>query len=127
MKRFLLPLILILTFSSLNAQQDITKFLTSGKWYVASIQEKGEKPEEAENKNDEWIVFQEEGKVEESYFGDAVTCEWKYSKKLNIIEIFDNSEVKFFKIIEATKDKLVVEVLKDLKVTDESTMVTYIK
>ncbi len=125
MKKLVLALFLGLSSFVSNAQ-DIEGILTSGKWFVESIQEKGEEPELSSNKEDEWLSFSKDGKVEENHFGDSKTHSWNYDKNKKMIKI-SGSETTFHRIIEISNNKLIVELIEDLKETDDNLMITYIK
>lgn len=118
----------VLTFISfVTSAQEIEAILTSGKWFVESIQEKGEAPEFAANKTDEWLLFKKDGKVEEVHFGDFQTLSWNYSSSKKMITIL-GSETIFYKIIEVSKGKLTVEAVEDIKAqADDGLIITYVQ
>lgn len=126
MKNLLLALCLGLFSTGINAQDNIHDILTSGKWYVESVQEKGEEPEISAKKDDEWILYHSEGKTEESLFGELSSSSWTFDKENSIIKL-TGSETIFHKIIEITGDKLIVELIEDLNDTEAHPIVTYIK
>lgn len=123
--------ILILTVFVLSAfnsvdSQNIKETLVSGKWFVESIQEKGQEPEKVADKEDEWLLFYSDGKIEQSSFGELVTREWEYDSKESIIKMKGKQGITFLRLIEITKEKLIVEHLEEL--TDsESLIITYTK
>lgn len=120
-------LALFLSLSSLFVQaQDVKGILTSGKWFVESIQEKGEEPELSSNKEDEWMAYSADGKVEENHFGDSKTFSWAYDDAKKLITI-SGSEKIFHRIIEITDEKLIVELVEDLMETEDNLMITYVK
>lgn len=126
MKKIVFTLFLGLVSFTVKAQ-DVEVILTSGKWFIESIQEKGEQPEMASNKQDEWLLFTKDGKVEESHFGELETSSWNYDKLKKMIKI-SGSETIFHRIIEITNDKLIVEVVEDVKGSaDDNVMITYVK
>lgn len=106
--------------------QDVEGILTSGKWYVESIQEKGEEPELSSNKEDEWLLFTKDGKVEEGRFGDLKTSSWNYDNAQKMIKI-SGDETIFHRIIEISDNRLIIELLENLKGTDDNLMITYVK
>ena len=75
--------VILSSFSSIENKEQVTNILTSGKWFVESVQEIGQEPEMSANKTDEWIVFYKEGKLEKSTFGEVVEGTWEYSEKDN--------------------------------------------
>lgn len=125
MKKIVLAFFLGLLSYAAQAQ-DVEGILTSGKWFVESTQEKGEQPELASNKDDEWLVFSKDGKVEEGHFGDLKTSSWNYDKSKKMIKI-SGSETIFHRIIEITADRLIVELVDDLNGADDNLMITYVK
>ncbi|MFY7670990.1 lipocalin family protein [Tenacibaculum sp. MEBiC06402] len=126
MKKIVLTLFLGLVSFTVKAQ-DVEGILTSGKWFIESIQEKGEEPEMSANKQDEWLLFTKDGKVEESHFGELETFSWNYDKVKKTIKI-SGSETIFHRIIEISNDRLIVEVVEDVKgAADDNLMITYIK
>ena len=108
MSRTLFPFCI---FSFAVNAQDVEGILTSGKWFIESVQEKGEEPELSSNKTDEWLLFTKDGKVEESHFGELETFSWNYDKLKKMIKI-SGSETIFHRIIEISSDKLIVELFK---------------
>ncbi|WP_408038679.1 lipocalin-like domain-containing protein [Tenacibaculum amylolyticum] len=106
--------------------QDVEGILTSGKWYVESVQEKGEEPELSSNKEDEWLLFTKDGKVEENHFGDSKTSSWNYDNAKKLIKISGDGTI-FHRIIEISENKLIIELLEDLKGADDNLMITYVK
>lgn len=126
-KTVLILSVFILSAFNLVDNQDVKETLVSGKWFIESIQEKGKEPEMASDKEDEWLFFYPDGKMEESHFGELVTGEWKYFKKDNVIKIFESDAIKVKKILEVTNDKLVVEFFEDINAKDESLIITYVK
>jgi hypothetical protein len=126
MKKIVLTLFLGLVSFTVKAQ-DVEGILTSGKWFIESIQEKGEEPEMSSNKEDEWLLFTKDGKVEESHFGEMETFSWNYDKTEKTIKI-SGSETIFHRIIEISNDKLIVEVVEDVKgAAEDNLMITYVK
>ncbi len=125
MKKLVLALFLgLFTFTA--KAQDIKDILTSGKWFVESIQEKGEEPELSSNKDDEWLVFTKDGKVEENHFGDSKTFSWTYDEGKKMIKL-SGSETIFKRVIEITDNKLIIELVEDLENSDDNLMITYVK
>lgn len=126
-KTILILSVFVLSAFNLADNQGVKETLVSGKWFVESTQEKGEEPEMASDKEDEWLFFHPDGKIEESHFGEFITGEWKYFKKDNVIKIFESDAIKVKKILEVTNDKLVVEFFEDINAKDESLIITYVK
>ena len=124
-KIFLLVFVLSLVSFTKNNEQDVKRILTSGKWFVESVQESGQEPEISSNKNDEWIVFHEKGKVEENLYGEITTATWEYSDADKNIKIV-GEETVFKKIIEITETKLTIEIIEDVN-SGDVLMVTYTK
>ncbi len=125
MKKIVLALFLSLFVFTIKAQ-NVENILTSGKWFIESIQEKGEEPELSSNKDDEWLLYSKDGKVEEGHFGSLEKFSWIYDKKRNMIKFF-GSETIFYRIIEISKEKLIVELIEDLEDANDNLMITYIK
>ncbi|WP_299619977.1 lipocalin family protein [uncultured Tenacibaculum sp.] len=125
MKKLVLALFLGLFAFTVKAQE-VENILTSGKWFIESIQEKGEEPELSSNKNDEWMVFSKDGKVEENHFGDSKTFSWTYDKTKKMIKL-SGEETIFHRVIEITENKLIVELVEDLENADDNLMITYVK
>lgn len=125
MKKLVLALFLGLIAFTAKAQ-DVENILTSGKWFVESTQEKGEQPELASNKNDEWLMFSKDGKVEENHFGDSKTFSWTYDKSKKMITL-SGDETIFHRVIEISENKLIIELVEDLENSDDNLMVTYVK
>lgn len=126
MKKIVFAFFLGLFSFAVNAQ-DVEGILTSGKWFIESVQEKGEEPELSSNKTDEWLLFTKDGKVEESHFGELETFSWNYDKLKKMIKI-SGSETIFHRIIEISSDKLIVEVVEDVKgAAEDNLMITYVK
>lgn len=128
MKKFILllaALAISFSFTSLK-NQNVEEVLVSGKWFVDSIQEKGQEPEKAEDKNDEWLLFYADGKLEENQFGELLTCKWKFEKQEGLIKKLEGDAVEYLKVIEITSDKLIVEQF-ELNGSDEGVMITYVK
>lgn len=117
--------IVLCSFNVTNTKTQTKALLTSGKWFVESVQESGEEPELAENKNDEWIVFHEEGKVVENIYGEVTNATWEYSDKNNSIKI-TGEDVIFKKIIEITETKLTIELIEDIN-SGHTLMINYTK
>lgn len=128
MKKIVLSLFFVLSAVCINAQQNanVEEILTSGKWFVESVQEKGQKPEKVENKTDEWMLFHADGKLEENLFGETLICDWKYIKGDNTIKKVEGDIVGYLKIIEISTDKLIVEQT-SLDDSENSLMITYVK
>lgn len=124
-KIFLLVFVVSLVSFTKNNEQDVKRILTSGKWFVESVQESGQEPEISSNKNDEWIVFHEKGKVEENLYGEVTTSTWEYSDTDKSIKIV-GEETVFKKIIEITDTKLTIEIIEDVN-SGDVLMVTYTK
>lgn len=125
MKKIVLVLFFGL-FAFTAKAQDIQGILTSGKWFVESIQEKGEEPELSSNKSDEWLAYSNDGKVEENHFGDLKTLSWTYDDSQKLIKL-SGSETVFHKVIEISDDKLIVELIEDLDGAEDNLMITYVK
>jgi len=117
--------IVLCSFSVDTSKSQVKSLLTSGKWFVESVQESGQEPEMVENKNDEWVVFHEEGKVEENLYGEITKSTWEYSDKDKSIRIIGDKSVTK-KIIEITDSKLTIEFIEDI-VSGEVLMVNYTK
>lgn len=117
--------ILLCSFNITTSKTQIKNILTSGKWFVESIQESGHEPEMAENKNDEWIIFHEEGKLEENLYGEITNSTWEYSDKNKTIKIIGD-KILTKRIIEISDNKLTIEVIKDIN-NGEVLMINYIK
>jgi len=117
--------IILSSFSTTKTKSQVKDFLTSGKWYVESIQESGQEPEMAEDKNDEWIIFHKEGKLEENLFGEITNSTWEYSEENKSIKVVGN-EVVYKKIIEISENKLTIELIEDVN-SDDVLMINYIK
>lgn len=126
MKNFILFICVAVLCSFTTMNQNVEEVLVSGKWYVESTQEKGQEPEKAEDKNDEWVVFYADGKLEENQFGEMFTCKWKYIKADNVIKKIEGEGVEYLKLIDVSSDKLVVEKL-SMDDSEEGLMITYIK
>lgn len=125
-KIFALLFVLSLTSFTKNNEQDVKRILTSGKWFVESVQESGQEPEMSSNKNDEWIVFHAEGKLEESLYGEVTNSEWEYSDKEKSIKVVGD-DIVFKKIIEISEDKLTIELIEDVNNKEDVIMINYIK
>lgn len=125
-KIFALLFVLSLTSFTKNNEQDIKRILTSGKWFVESVQESGQEPEMSSNKNDEWIVFHAEGKLEESLYGEVTNSEWEYSDKEKSIKVVGD-DIVFKKIIEISEDKLTIELIEDVNNKEDVIMINYTK
>lgn len=126
MKNFVLFICVATLFSFTTISQNIEEVLTSGKWYVESIQEKGKEPEVAEDKNDEWLVFYADGKLEENQFGEMITSKWQYVKTDKLIKKIEGDGIEYLKVIEISSDKLIVEQL-SIDNPKEGVMITYTK
>jgi len=117
--------VLLSSFSVKTSKEQVKTFLTSGKWFVESVQENGQEPEMVEDKNDEWIIFHEEGKLEENLYGEITNSTWEYSQEKNSIKIIgDDIDVTYKKIIEITENKLTVELTEG---DNDSLIVNYTK
>lgn len=128
MKNIFLLVCIVISFSFTKVlNQSVEKVLVSGKWFVESTQEKGEKPELAENKNDEWLVFYADGKLEENQFGETFNSKWEYSKEEEVIKLSSEEEIIHLKIIEISSNKLVVEKIENIREADDSVIVSYSK
>ncbi|MFD0991738.1 hypothetical protein [Tenacibaculum geojense] len=125
MKKILVTLFIGLSSLVINAQEDVETILTSGKWFVESVQEKGQQPEMSADKNDEWIVYHKDGKAEENVFGDVSSSSWSYDNTKKLIKV-TGAQTIFYKIIEVTSEKLIVELIEDMNSSD-NVMVTYVK
>ncbi|TYP99171.1 hypothetical protein C7447_102490 [Tenacibaculum adriaticum] len=126
MKKFIIILCaIVLSSFTKNETQEVKSILTSGKWFVESTQESGQEPEMTSNKNDEWIVFHADGKVEEGLYGDVTASNWEYLAEEKSIKI-SGDETVYKRVIEISADKLVVEAVDNLN-SDDTLMVTYIK
>ncbi len=125
-KIFALLFVLSLTSFTKSNEQDIKRILTSGKWFVESVQESGQEPEMSSNKNDEWIVFHAEGKLEESLYGEVTNSEWEYSDKEKSIKVVGD-DIVFKKIIEISEDKLTIELIEDVNNKEDVIMINYTK
>ncbi len=126
MKKIVVALFFGLLAFTVKAQE-IEGILTSGKWFVESIQEKGEEPEVSSDKNDEWLSYSKDGKVKENHFGDLKTSSWTYDKEKKMIKI-SGSETIFHRVIEITEAKLIVELIENLgDKQEDNLMVTYVK
>jgi len=109
---------------SINNSQ-ITNALTSGKWFVESVQESGAEPEMVENKNDEWIIFYKDGKVEEGLYDKVTKSVWEYSEKDKAIKV-TGADIVYKKIIEISDSKLTIELIEDVN-ADDNVIVNYVK
>ena len=121
-------LLFVLVLSSFNTyppEFQSKDFLTSGKWFIESVQESGQEPEMTANKNDEWVIFHKDGKLEESFFGKISNATWDYSEENKSIKITD-VDVIYKKIIEISESKLIVELIEDAS-SEDTLMVTYVK
>lgn len=117
--------ILLSSFNINDSKNQVTNILTSGKWFVESVQELGEEPELSANKNDEWILFHEEGKVEENLYGEITQSKWEYSEEKKSIKITGN-EVVYKKIIEISETNLTVEYIEDVN-SGDALIINYVK
>lgn len=126
MKNFILVFFVVL-FSSFTMLEDQNErqVVLSGKWYIESVQEQGEKPEKVENKEDEWIHFHKDGKVEEGQFGEVTSGTWTYLKEKKAFKVSFDDTV-FYKIIELSDNKMTLEVGEGLG-SDDYIMVNYTK
>lgn len=104
-------ILIFLALSSLSFidNQDIKSTLVSGKWFLDSIQEKGQEPEKVSDKENEWLYFYPDGKTEQNSFGQVSTCQWEYDKSGNLIKMKGEEGITILKIIEITEDELIVE------------------
>ncbi|MDY0779646.1 lipocalin family protein [Tenacibaculum sp. IB213877] len=125
MKKLLLVLFIGLSSLAVNAQQDVETILTSGKWFIESVQEQGQQPEMSDNKNDEWIVYHKDGNAEESTFEVLSKSNWSFDKANKTIKL-TGAETIFYKIIEISEEKLIVE-QKETVDASEGLMITYVK
>lgn len=127
MKKIIIILfaIILCSFKGSNADTQIENMLTSGKWFIESIQESGAEPEMAENKNDEWIIFYEDGNVEEGLYDEISKATWEYSETDKMIKVVGN-DVVFKKIIEISDNKLTIELIENANSTD-NIIVNYVK
>ena len=105
--------IILSSFTVDTSTTEVKSLLTSGKWFVESVQESGEEPEAAENKNDEWILFKDNGQVIENLYGETTQATWEFSKNDNSIKI-TGEDVVFKKIIEISDHKLTVEFIENV-------------
>lgn len=126
-KTILILSVFVLSAFSLADSQDVKKTLVSGKWFVESIQEKGEEPESVADKEDEWLFFHPDGKIEQNRLGELSTCDWEFDSKENVIKMKGKEGVTFLKLIELNEEKLIVEQLEKLTEDDDSLIITYTK
>lgn len=130
-KLVLVTLVCVLSSFKYAGSQAVKETLVSGKWFVESVQEKGEEPEKSADKEDEWLVFHKDGKIEKSYFGEIYTSTWKYSEEEKTIRMEGEEGTLFLKIIEISSEKLIVELLDgsvDSGTSNSKTsIVTYVK
>ncbi len=127
MKKIIIILcaIVLSSFSVTKSESEIQDFLTSGKWFVESVQESGQEPEMAENKNDEWVIFHKEGKLEENLYGETTNSTWEYSAENKSIKIIGD-EVIYKRIIEIAEDHLTIELVEDVN-SGDTLIVNYVK
>lgn len=128
MKNFVIILFAIVLCSfNLSTADDaqIENILTSGKWFVESIQESGVEPEMAESKNDEWVIFHKDGNLEQGLYDEVSKATWEYTEKDKMIKVSGN-DVVFKKIIEISNDKLTIELIENAN-SEDNLIVNYVK
>lgn len=125
MKKIILPFLFLFSVFCASAQEKVEDILTSGKWFIESVQEQGKHPEKVEDKTEEWLVFYADGKVKQCQFEEVSKADWQYLQKEKAIKI-SNDEVVLQKIIEISAEKLVLEVANGLD-AKEHLIVTYVK
>lgn len=127
MKKIIIILcaIVLSSFSVSKTKSQIKEYLTSGKWFVESVQESGQEPEMAEDKNDEWVIFHKEGKLEENLYGETTNSNWEYSDENKSIKV-TGDEVIFKRIIEITEDHLTIELVEDVN-SGDTLIINYVK
>lgn len=125
-KTVLILSVFVLSAFNLVDNQGVKETLVSGKWFVESTQEKGKEPEQASDKEDEWLFFYPDGKIEQNIFGEMITSKWEYDKANEMIKMDGQEGITYLKIIEITEQKLIVEQKATVDESD-SLIITYTK
>ena len=115
---FLFTLVL-LSFQTIHSQEDHSKLISSGKWYIEKIV-KGEEALEVPSDNIKsfWMRFSKNGICETSAMGEISKGTWDYLKKENSIRISIEEDISVHKIDVINKEKLVLTLEQDnLKIT----------
>ncbi|WP_272148943.1 hypothetical protein [Tenacibaculum aiptasiae] len=87
MKKVIALFVLILSFASVSYSQEINEmdFLTSGKWFVETVQI-GDEIQEF-SKNDSWMVFTKDGNYQVVMSNHKKKGHWKLDEGHKVIEL----------------------------------------
>lgn len=112
MKKVIAVLVLILSFTSVSYSQEINEldFLTSGKWFVESVQI-GEEIQEF-SQNDNWMIFHADGKYQVVMRNDKKNGLWKFDESDKVIKLEEE---------ESSATGLKIEILNEKKLLFSAT------
>lgn len=105
--------ILVSLYSFFSAQNDIKNTISSGKWYINSIQ-LGEDimsiPEDMIKNS--WVVFESNSKYKD-YTTGSENNTWTYNPKNNTISISNNNKTSIKKIIHIDNNEFIISIQVD--------------
>ncbi|WP_299157446.1 hypothetical protein [uncultured Tenacibaculum sp.] len=112
MKKVIAVLVLILSFTSVSYSQEINEldFLTSGKWFVESVQI-GEEIQEF-YQNNSWMIFHADGKYQVVMGNNKKNGLWKFDEEHKVIKLEEE---------ESTVTGLKIEILNETKLLFSAT------
>jgi hypothetical protein len=109
-KTILLTLLVVSSFQNINSQEKREKdLLTSGKWYIKYMKFGENKREISDKtKNENWMLFNQNGKAEITTQGIKSIEDWNFGKKHEIINISEDGKFTEYKIEKLNESELVI-------------------
>jgi len=114
MKKAILLVAFLLSFSTLVSSQEIQKktCLTSGKWQIESLAI-GEEKEDFSDCQNSWMVFNNDGNYQLVMRKNEKKGQWKFSKDKNAIHFENEGGIDNFKIMQLTDKELLFSTIED--------------
>ena len=110
-KLIVITLILLSSLQTILGQEkNELDLITSGKWYLESFENGGEKKTYTEElKENNWMRFHSDGKHEVMSFSYLDSAEWQLSKSKKKIKMINKGRVSIYEIITLNKNKLILK------------------
>jgi hypothetical protein len=112
MKNIILVTITIISsFQTIIAQEKSElDLITSGKWYLGSFENNGEKKTYSEElKENNWMRFHSDGKHEVMSFSYLDSGEWQLSKSKKKIKMINKNRISIYEIIKVNENKMILK------------------
>tara|TARA_R110002126_G_scaffold290980_1_gene449772 strand:- start:1967 stop:2356 length:390 start_codon:yes stop_codon:yes gene_type:complete len=110
-KIILVTLTIISSFQTVTGQEkNELDLITSGKWYLESFENDGEKKTYSEElKENNWMRFHSDGKHEVMSFSYLDSGEWQLSNSKKKIKMINKDRESIYEIITVNENKMILK------------------